>query len=215
MNQESDKQLLLRALLNGSRENASQVTKHFMNQGNTIIDLYEYLIKETMYEIGYLWETGKISVATEHLASAIVENLMNEIYHLVTTPEKKEDLAVICSIENEQHQIGSKMVSDVYEMNNWNTRYLGANTPQKDLIHFAKSVNPKMLALSMSLFFHLPELENTLQTLKKELPGLLIIIGGQGLKHGSQDFLKNYKNVFYKPDLFSLDSFLKTQNQYD
>jgi methanogenic corrinoid protein MtbC1 len=215
MNQESDKQLLLRALLNGSRENASQVIKHFMNQGHTIIGLYEYLIKETMYEIGYLWETGKISVATEHLASAIVENLMNEIYHLVTTPEKKEDLAVICSIENEQHQIGSKMVSDVYEMNNWNTRYLGANTPKKDLIHFAKSVNPKMLALSMSLFFHLPELENTLQTLKKELPGLLIIIGGQGLKHGSQDFLKNYKNVFYKPDLFSLDSFLKTQNQYD
>ncbi|PWD98613.1 cobalamin B12-binding domain-containing protein [Marinilabilia rubra] len=215
MNQETEKQALLRALLKGSRENASQVIKQFIDQDHTIIDLYEYLIKETMYEIGYLWETGKISVATEHLASAIVENLMNEIYHLIATPEKKEDLAVICSIENEQHQIGSKMVSDVYEMNNWNTRYLGANTPKNDLIHFVKSINPKMLALSMSLFFHLPELESTLQTIKKELPGLLIIIGGQGLKHGSQDFLKNYQNVFYKPDLFSLDSFLKTQNQHD
>lgn len=50
--------------------------------------LYETIIKKALYEVGELWEYNKISVATEHLASAIVEGILNEFYFKIISSDK-------------------------------------------------------------------------------------------------------------------------------
>ena len=49
--------------------------------------IYEKLFKISLYKIGELWEYNKISVATEHLASAIVESILNENYLQIISEE--------------------------------------------------------------------------------------------------------------------------------
>ena len=152
-------------------------------------------------------------MATEHLASAIVEAILNELYFKVISKKKINKTVIVACVEKEFHQIGIKMVSDVFEMNGWNTHFLGANTPTTELISFAKTIKPDILAVSLSLYFHLPILENMIQMIRKDFPDLLILVGGQAFRNGGQDVLLKYNNVIYQPDLNSTDLFIKTINQ--
>ena len=206
--------VFLKALLSGNRMKCSEISAELLNAGFSIKDLYEKIVKQALYDVGELWETGKISVATEHLASAIVEANLNEQYYKVisNTIEINKSVVAAC-VENEFHQIGIKMVSDIFEMNGWNAHFLGANTPTNELIGFIKEVKPDLLALSLSIYFHLPTLEYMLTAMQQEMPNLPILIGGQGFRYGGLDILNRYRNLVYLPDLNSLESFIKQINQ--
>lgn len=205
----------LKALLSGNRAKCSEISADLLNRNLSIKELYEKIIKQALYDIGELWERGKISVATEHLASAIVEANLNEQYYKVISNSKKNNKTVVAAcLENEFHQIGIKMVSDIFEMNGWNAHFLGANTPIQELISFVKEVNPNLLAISMSIYFHLPTLEEMLRSIQKEMPYLPILIGGQGFRYGGIEIVNRYKNLIYLPDLNSLESFLIQINHY-
>jgi methanogenic corrinoid protein MtbC1 len=199
----------VRLLISGERSQCSEYAHNYFKQTNSVKALYEDVLKNSLYEVGELWEYNKISVATEHLASAIVEAILNEFYYSIVTKEKAEKTVILSCIEEEMHQIGVKMISDIFEMNRWNSHFLGANTPTKEIIDYTKLIKPDLLAVSLSIYFHLPVLEDMLQRFRKEFPLLPILVGGQAFSHGGEELLEQYNNVFYKPDLISTDSFIK------
>lgn len=171
--------------------------------------MYEQLIRKSLYEIGELWENNKISTATEHLASAIIEAILNEIYPEITSTDKNGKKVVLTCIENEMHQIRIKMVNDVFEMNGWRTYFLGIKIPIGSLIRFTKEIQPTLLAISVSLYFHLPDLEKMIQQINNLFPELKILVSGQAFRHGGIEVISSYKNVVYLPDLNSLNNYLK------
>ena len=203
----------LNLLLSGNRANCSALIQNYSNDNISIQELYENIIKKALYDVGELWEYNKISVATEHLASAVVEAILNELYSKIIPKERISKTVIVACVENEFHQIGIKMISDVFEMNGWNAYFLGANTPTRELISFAKIINPDFLAISLSIYFHLPILENMIQSIRKDFPKLPILVGGQAFRHGGQNILTKYDNVIYKPDLASTELFIKNLNQ--
>lgn len=202
------------ALLVGDRMACSEIASNFIDEKKfSINELYEVVIKNAMYDIGEMWEFGKISVATEHLASAIVEAVLNEQYLRVISNSKLKKTVIVACIENEFHQIGIKMVADIFEMNGWNAHFLGANTPTTELIEFAKTIKPDILAISLSIYFHIPDFEKMIQAIRTEFPELFIIAGGQAFRHGGTEVLDRYKNVIYFQDLYNLDLFIKELNE--
>ncbi len=196
-------------LISGERAHCSEYAHNYFKQTNSVRSLYEDVLKNSLYEVGILWEYNKISVATEHLASAIVESILNEIYHSIVPKEKTEKTVIVSCVENEQHQIGVKMISDIFEMNGWKSYFLGANTPAKELIDYIKLVKPDLLALSLSIYFHLPFFEDMLQKVREEFPDQPVLVGGQAFRHGEGEVFQKHNNVFYKPDLMSTESFIK------
>ncbi len=192
----------------------SDFAHKYVSDNVTIQELYENILKKALYDVGELWEHNKISVATEHLASAIIEAILNEFYTKIISKEKINKTVIVACVENEFHQIGIKMISDIFEMNGWNTHFLGANTPTNELISFTKTIKPNMLAISLSIYFHLPILENMIQMIRKECPNLPILVGGQAFRQGGQDTLLKYENVIYKADLNSADLLIKKLNQH-
>lgn len=196
-------------LLSGSHLKCSELVQRYLDNKITTNELYENIIKKALYDVGELWEYNKISVASEHLASAIVEAILNEQDLKTVFKNKINKSIIVTCVENEFHQIGIKMVGNVFEMNGWNVFFLGANTPTQDLINFAKTTKPDLLAISLSLYFNIPVLENMLQLLNKELPDLKILIGGQAFRHGGQDIFSKYKNTTYLPDLYSTELYIK------
>lgn len=199
----------LNSLLTGNRNICSKIVNEQIDNKISIKDLYENLIKTSLYKVGELWEFNKISVATEHLASAIVEATLNELYSEIISKEKSKKNIIVSCVEKEFHQIGIKMVSDIFELNSWNSYFLGANTPINELISFTKIIKPDILAISLSIYFHFPILETMIQNIRIEFPDLLILVGGQAFRRGGQDVISKYENVKYLPDLNSIDLFIK------
>lgn len=203
----------LKAILSGDRNNGAAIVAELYDSGNSVKDIYEKVIREALYKVGEMWEKGEISVATEHLASAIVESVLNEQYSKIIAVEKRDQTVVAASVENEVHQIGLKMVSDLFEMHGFNVHYLGANNPLDDLVNFVESVKPDILAVSVSINYHIKSLEKLIETVHNSCPNLIIMAGGQGLTTGSKDLLKRYPNIIYLPDLYALEEFLKSTKE--
>ncbi|MFZ4402337.1 MAG: cobalamin B12-binding domain-containing protein [Bacteroidales bacterium] len=199
----------LNALISGNRKMSSEIAQKYMDENNSIKALYEIIIRNALYDIGELWEKNKISVATEHLASAIVEAILNEQYSKINNTLKIAKTVIVACVENEFHQIGLKMINDIFELNGWNSYFLGANTSTTELISFAKTIQPDIIALSLSLSFNFPVLEMMIQRINSELPGQMILIGGQSFRNGSQYKLLKYDKVFYQPDLSSTEFFIE------
>jgi len=197
-------------LLAGNRLKSSEYAQRYFTRNQSVLDLYENLIKKTMYNVGELWENNKISVATEHLASAIVEAILNEQYQHFNTTEIRTNTALVATVENELHQIGIKMISDVFDINGWKTHFLGSNTPTGDLLNYAKLLKPDMLAISISISSNFPILEAMIIKAKEVLPNTLLLVGGQAFTHGGHEYIAKYEHVIYQPDAYAADLFLKS-----
>lgn len=198
----------LEAILQGDRSRASSIVNQALSEKEKINDIYENIIKEALYKVGEMWEKGTISVATEHLASAIVESVLNELYYSVVSKTKNNKTVIATAVQNEVHQIGIKMVSDIFEINGWNVHYLGANTPSAELLKYIDLINPAVIAISVSIDFHLNELKNIISLIKKRHRDILIITGGQGLLKIKGRLLPEYPDVMYIPDLYKLETFI-------
>jgi MerR family transcriptional regulator, light-induced transcriptional regulator len=126
----------LQNLLTGNRANCSAIAKQYLAQNPSIQDLYEEVFKVALYEVGHLWETNKITVATEHMATAITEGILNELYESLIPQKIYNKKVVVACVENEQHQVGIKMVADIFEMKGWESFFLGTGIPITELIKF-------------------------------------------------------------------------------
>ncbi len=207
MTEELPPQGFLEALLNGKKAESAAMVMAELALRKSVPALYETILKPALYRIGELWQIGRISVATEHLASAVVETIMNEVYFRIITSQRIGKTVVAACVEGELHRIGIRMVADVFEINGWNAYFLGANTPCADLIDFIRKTRPDVLALSLSSDCRLAALENTVQSVHREFPGLLILAGGLAFHEGHlREFLSAHPDVVYLADLNQLDA---------
>ena len=72
------------------------------------------------------------------------------------------------------------MISDLLEQKGWQVRYLGANTPQEELLDLLLSFKPDLLALSVIMPFNLAAAAGIITEIRKrpELASLKIMVGG-------------------------------------
>lgn len=201
---------LLNRLLDGDRAACSEIVHEYLKKNPSITDLYEEVLKVALHEVGSLWERNQISVATEHLSTAIIEGIMNELFEQIISGKKFNKKAVVACVENEMHQVGIKMVADVFEMNGWETYFLGAGIPTSELLKFIKQVNPNLIAISLSVYFNYSSLIKMLSAIRESFPQIEIIIGGQALKHLSGNEKRSLGDAVILPDLYFLERYIKT-----
>lgn len=198
----------LEDLLAGRRSQCRDLVLRLLEDGMDVKDLYIRLFQESMYEVGRLWETARISVATEHLATSITEFLLTLVYPKIFAAEHLDKLAIISCTANEYHQIGGKMVADIFELNGWHGHFLGANTPTADLAAMIREKDPDVLALSLSVYFNMPKLFEILDQLKDSFPQLPIILGGQAFRWGWNEVEVRYPGVRVLSSLDALESYI-------
>jgi MerR family transcriptional regulator, light-induced transcriptional regulator len=202
----------LQNLLKGNRANCSSIARQYLEKNPSIKDLYEEVFKVSLYEVGRLWETNQITVATEHLATAITEGILNELFEQIITKNKVNKKVVVACVQNEQHQVGIKMVADVFEMKGWESFFLGTGIPTSELVKFIHEIQPDILAISLSVYFNFANLLKMLEILRSEFPDLQIILGGQAFTRASEDTLLRMGNVVLLTDLYLLEKYIDSIN---
>ena len=197
----------LGALLRGDRRRCESLTGDALAAPVPILTLYQRLYQRALYRVGEEWAANRISVGTEHLATAIVEGLLNQLYPNICTPQRTGRRIVVGSVEGELHQVGAKMVCDTFEMHGWEALYLGADTPTAELLRTVRELRPDVVGLSLSVYQHLGALETAIGLIRAEFPDLPLLIGGQGLREIGPS-LTTDPGVHYVADLDALGRFI-------
>ena len=195
------------ALIDGDKDKCAQIVESLIDDGVFLKDIYVELFQKSLYRIGKLWDHNKLSISEEHLATQIVESLINRFAPIGNSNSNKK--AVVTCIDKEYHQIGAQMVSNIFELNGWKSYYLGASVPNKELLKFVKQIDPDIIALSWSLYLNLGRFLEVLEHLTRFFPDKKILIGGQALSENSDNILKKYKNVKYIESLNSLELYIR------
>jgi MerR family transcriptional regulator, light-induced transcriptional regulator len=168
-------------LLEGDFQGCLAVANQYVVDQETLQALYLQIIQPAMYEIGMLWEEAKISVAQEHLASAVVARIMATIGSLVSSQFGHKGKAIVTAAVNEFHEIGAWMISDVLEQDGWQVRYLGANTPDNELLKMVDEYSPDLLAISVTMPFSVVAVKDIVESIKASAfhRALKVIVGGR------------------------------------
>jgi len=206
-------QNFLENLLSGNRTKCSVIAHQYLEQNPSIKDLYETVFKVALYEVGRLWETNQVTVATEHMATAVTEGILNELFGQIVPQKKYSKKVVVACVENEKHQVGIKMVADVFEMKGWESFFLGTGIPTSELVKFIRETQPDILAISLSVYYNFANLLKMLAQLRNEFPVLQIIIGGQAFSRASEEALSRLGNVVLLSDLYLLEKYIETVNK--
>ncbi len=141
----------LEALLGGDRHQARDLGLGQMDQGCSFAEMGERLVQPAMYEIGSLWQQNRISVAQEHLATAITQFVLAQAYGHTQAASPKPKRALFANIETNHHALGLRIVADVFDLAGWDTQFLGSNVPTPALLSQVDLQRTDLLGLSISM----------------------------------------------------------------
>ncbi len=199
----------LNSLLKSDRRDCADVVYGHMDRKLPVKSLYQNLFRPSLYRVGELWEQNRISVATEHMATAITEGLMNEIFPKIISSKRVGKRIIIASVEGEMHQVGGKMVADIFEMHGWDSFYVGANTPVRELMRLMEEISPHLLGLSLSVYYHFGALKEMIRKIHQRWPDLQILVGGQALAFNRSEMVSSLPNVLYLDSLDAVEKHLQ------
>lgn len=171
----------LRALLVGKRNVASQLILHAAETGTPVRELYLHVFQRTQYEAGRLWQINEISVAQEHYCSAATQFIMTQLYPYIFGMETKKRGSIVATcVSGDLHEIGVRMVSDFFEMDGWNSHYLGANVPAASVVQTLIEQKATVLAISVTISYHIAAVEALIAAVRRspECFGVKILVGG-------------------------------------
>lgn len=159
---------------------ATAFIEKILKEGTTSIkDIYIYIFQPVQYEIGRLWETDVITAADEHVATTITQFILSKFYDYIFSTEKNGLKMAAAGVNGEHHDMGIRMVTDLFELDGWDTNYLGANCGIACILDELKKSPPDLLALSAAIQPHVRWVEELISQVRKEHDKRIkILVGG-------------------------------------
>lgn len=174
-------QRYLDLLLAARRGEATRLILGAIEAGDlTIRELYLDVFQPVLHEVGRRWQANQLSVAHEHFVSAATQMLMSQLYpRLLATPRRGRALVAACA-GDELHEIGLRMVADLFELDGWDSYYLGARVPIDATLIAIRERRADVLALSATLPDHRHHLRATIEAIRgtPELAATRVLVGG-------------------------------------
>lgn len=173
-------QLYLHAALEGNRDLAISLVTDAVTRGAPVKDVYTRVFQRVQREVGRLWLTNQLTVAQEHFITGVTQLAMARLYEHMISGEKHGRSVVVACVGSELHELGARMVADFFEMDRWNTHYLGANTPTPAVLEAVARTEADVLALSATMAFNVDEVASVISTVREDptTASLYILAGG-------------------------------------
>lgn len=195
------RRLFVDAILGGQRTAAMTVAVEALQQGATIVDLYAEVFQGALHEIGRRWEANRITVADEHMATAIAQHVLGQIYARLELPRPTRGRLLIAGVPGELHQLGANMVADILEAHGWDVRFLGTNCPRSSILAAVEKHAPSVVGLSATMLTSLPAAAELLAAIRR-LAGrqVRLIVGGAAFR-ASDAALRDWGADLFVPDV--------------
>jgi methanogenic corrinoid protein MtbC1 len=168
----------LQAQLGGNRREALRVIlEDGLQSGLSCQDLHE-VIQRAQREIGRLWLEDRITIAQEHMATAISQVVLSHVYQYAAAARPNGKHVVVACVEGELHDFPARLVGDTLDLAGFEVRFLGANVPTPHLLQMLAEQAPDLLVLSVTMTFNLPALREVVARVREQNATLPIAVGG-------------------------------------
>ncbi len=161
------------------------------------------LIAPTLWEIGLLWEQGKITVSVEHFASAFFRGILTNLFHV--TPDTGTGPAVIvCCAPGEAHELASLMIALLLRRANLHIVYLGQSIEIPGLLDTIREMSTALICVSLTLpnfLDALIELAQSVQDLPQPRP--LFAFGGHAFEV-HKEFIARVPGIYLDGDIIAI-----------
>lgn len=164
------------ALSRGDRRAAVARMTELLDAGRPVLELLQdvCLVQE---RIGALWQRAEWSVAQEHAATAISDDVVTTL-GVRNDVEPARGLAVVACPSGEWHYLAAKVVCEVLRLAGWRCHYLGASLPPDQMALLVEDLGPDVVALSCSVPSTLPGLRSMVEAVRES--GTPVLVGGRG-----------------------------------
>ncbi len=150
------------------------------NKNKEIIDIYQNIFKSVLYKVGDLWIKGEMGIEQERYFSNTTREIMAVLKNKFNSVESEEYKILGLSSYQEKHNIGLKMIMDLFQLSGWDSIYYGNNLPLKSILRAISFHNPDVVAFSITAEENINTLIETINEIRKiyDRDVLKIIIGG-------------------------------------
>ncbi|MBN2852269.1 MAG: cobalamin-dependent protein [Clostridia bacterium] len=172
----------LECLLKNDTKGAVELIGNIAKSGIDLIDIYINIIQEVMYEVGNLWHRNLITVDKEHYCTATTQVVLSQFYPVIFSSPRNGLKLLSCCVGSELHEMGIRMLSDLFEYNGWDSIYLGAAVPKQAILSSIRENMPELVALSVTMPQHLSLCLDIVTSIKEKYPAMKVAVGGRAFK---------------------------------
>lgn len=169
---------LTERLVQGDETEAWRVTQQALASGCSPEDLYLDVLGPGLRRVGEEWAAGRISVAEEHRASAVMQRLIGRLGPLFTRRGRKRGVVVLGAPTNDFHGLATALVADVLRGRGFSVTDLGGNTPAAS---FAETLGAATRPIATGVVVSAPvrdaEIAATIAAIKASSPAP-VLLGG-------------------------------------
>ena len=190
------------ALAQRDRQTAVETALSAVHEGSISIPaLYVEVLGPLLAGIGSAWSHGTERVWEEHYSShtvrTIVESLYLDVQREAAKVDRRGQSVLLACPPREQHELGLRMLADRFELGGYDVTFLGADTPLDEITAAAKDTGASLVALSISTLYERVNLRLFVDTLRTQLPGVRIVVGGPAFSRDQnwpvEDFLDTHE----------------------
>ena len=189
----------MHCLLKKDSRRAMFLVRSYLEKGISLNDVYVEILAESMRRVGELWHTAQITVDTEHYCTSVTQLAMAQLYPALFD-KKRRGRTLLCACPGtELHEMGARMVADVFENDGWDSIYLGAAVPEDALLDAVRENQPDLVALSVTMPQHLLACRSLTEAVHRQFPQVKIAVGGKAFE-SAPGLWKQWPVDIYAPD---------------
>lgn len=141
-------------------------------------ELFTRILIPAEQEIGALWHVGDVSVAEERLVTETTRQTMTLLAARFAQTPVEGRVMMAASVAGNTHDIGLRVVTELFRLAGWRCLFLGANVPAIEIARAAQSFGVQLVVLNATLLTHLRQIEYSVAEIKRISPDTRVLVGG-------------------------------------
>lgn len=177
------------AILNLSQEKVVEAIKRGLEERVPPTEMVEEGIAKGLRKVGKLFEKGEFFLPRMAQASEVAEKglaLLEPILKKVVEGKGVECRVLLCTVREDQHDIGKDIVKILLEGSGFEVFDLGVDVPTNVVLEKVKELEPEVLCVSAFMTSTMPEQERLIELLNAQgLHGKVkVVVGGAPVTRG-------------------------------
>lgn len=168
------------ALEQGDALSAESIALEALAANLEVERIYDHVIAPGLIRIGHLWQSGEASVADEHLATAISQQVMASLFpKMLLKTNQDHQRIMLAGPAGEDHVLGLRMIADTLEGAGYDVIYLGPNVPTDALLDACRKHKPRALGLTAAMPSTVPALVEAIEAVLELEESPAVFVGGR------------------------------------
>ncbi len=181
---QADREHFMRLLEEGAEQEAIALSLELLHRGVPALDVLLKLVAVSQAEVGDRWATNRWSVAQEHAATHVSEQVVAAIAARTRPAPAPPGRILVACVDGEWHSLPARLFAEVIRLHGWEVRFLGASVPGPHLVSYLHRYDPLAVAVSCTLPTRLASAKRVIEAAQEA--GVPVLAGGAGFGPGGR-----------------------------